>query len=302
MTDVLLIIQPSRYLGVDPKGIVEVAQRAEDAGLTGIVVTDHVVMGNRTDEYPWGRFPAPDTQWPEPFTLLTWIGAATTSIRLCTGIIIAPLRPAVVFAKTAATIDRLSGGRLDLGVGTGWQQAEFDAAGVDFASRGQILTDMIRACRALWSPGPATVALKTVNFSDVRCDPKPVKPSGPPVLFAGPLHKKNIDRIQELGDGWIPIMDESPEGVRDGVFRLREALTAAGRDAGTLRVRPHLHMVRQNDKPSLDATLDGIEALSESGATEVSLQLSNFVREAHEAPAFFARTAARLSTLGAARG
>ncbi len=115
---------------------VDLARAADGAGVDRVVVVDHVVMGPNTDAYNWGKFPTPpDAPWLEPMTVLAAMAAATTRVRLATGILIAPLRPAVLLAKQAATLDVLSQGRLDLGVGTGWQREEYDAEGLDFAAR-----------------------------------------------------------------------------------------------------------------------------------------------------------------------
>ena len=137
---------------------IDLARAAAAAGVDRVVVVDHVVMGPNTDAYSWGKFPTPaDAPWLEPLTVLAAMAAVTTRIRLATGILIAPLRPAVLLAKQAATLDVLSQGRLDLGVGTGWQREEYDAEGLDFAARGQLLTDTIAACRALWRDTPAAI-------------------------------------------------------------------------------------------------------------------------------------------------
>jgi hypothetical protein len=117
-------------VGSPPGGwdsLARIAREAEAAGWDRIVVGDHVVMHERDGDYPWGgEYPyPPETPWPEPLTLLTWLSAHTTTIRLMTGILITPLRPAALAAKTVATADVLSGGRIDLGVGPGWNVAEY---------------------------------------------------------------------------------------------------------------------------------------------------------------------------------
>ena len=120
----------------------DLARAAEDAGVDRIVVVDHVVMGPHTDKYVWGKFPVPpDAPWFEPITMLTAIAAVTERVRLATGILIVPLRPAAFLAKQIATLDQLSNGRVDLGVGTGWQREEYDAAGVPWDERWQRLDD-----------------------------------------------------------------------------------------------------------------------------------------------------------------
>jgi probable F420-dependent oxidoreductase len=261
----------------DWRRLLDVARAADAAGVDRLVVPDHVVNGPDVADYPWGRFPTgPDADWLEPLTVLTAIAAVTERVRLATGILVAPLRPAVVLAKTVATIDVLSGGRVDLGVGTGWQRAELEAAGLDFAARGQLLTDTVGACRALWEDRPASFTSSSVSFRDTYCAPAPVQ-RPLPVWFSGRLHPRNVRRITELGDGWIPIMGSSPTDLADGCRQLWAALEAAGRDPGELRVRGTLSVVRDDGgRPDLRATTAGAAELVAAGATDVHANLRVF--------------------------
>jgi probable F420-dependent oxidoreductase len=210
------------FLGDDLHRIVDVARACEQAGVDTLAVSDHVVMGPDVTLYPWGRFPiTPDQPWMEPLAVLAALAAATERVRLHTSILVAPLRPATVLAKQVATVDVLSQGRLSLGVGTGWQQAEFDATGLDFAARGRLLDETIGACRALWSDMPAAFDGELVSFTDAYCSPRPTRPGGVPVLFAGRMTARNLRRIVTLGDGWHPIMTATPADVADGVTALR---------------------------------------------------------------------------------
>jgi len=224
--------------GDDHRGLIEIAQLADGLGVDALTTSDHVVMGEQLDQYRWGPFMFDKgVPWIEPLTLLSAIAGATTSIRLVTGVLITPLRPPALLAKIVATLDQLSRGRLDLGVGTGWQSAEYDALGLDFTKRAQMLDDTIAACRALWGPSPTTFTSATISFENIWCDPKPYRPGSPPVFFSGPLTPRNVRRIVSLGDGWVPIMRASLDEARDGIAVLREALAAAGRDPDALLVR-----------------------------------------------------------------
>ena len=135
------------------------ARGADAAGVDRLIVSDHIAFGTDLDAYgdpkqggtAGGRQPTgPDGHWLEPLTTLSFIAAQTNTIRLQTGILLAALRRPAVLAKTAATIDVLSGGRLDLGVGVGWQQAEYQVAGLDFAGRGRRLDHTLEVCQRLW--------------------------------------------------------------------------------------------------------------------------------------------------------
>ncbi|HEX6419296.1 MAG TPA: TIGR03619 family F420-dependent LLM class oxidoreductase [Acidimicrobiales bacterium] len=259
--------------GGDWRGLLDLARMADDAGIDRVVVTDHVVNGPHVDEYPWGRFPVgPDADWLEPLTVLAAVAAVTRRARLATGILVAALRPAALLAKTAATLDVLSGGRLDLGVGVGWQPAEFVAVGVDHAARGRILDDTMAACRALWERLPASFASPTVSFTDTYCAPRPAQPRLP-VWFSGTLTARNLRRIVELGDGWIPIMGTTLDGIRGGAGRLAEAWSAAGR-VGRPQVQAPLAPVRgAGGRFDAAATVAALPGLAAAGATDVHIHL-----------------------------
>jgi probable F420-dependent oxidoreductase len=239
------------WFGRDWSLLLDLAGAADDAGVDRLVVTDHVLMGRNTDAYVWGRFPTPpDGPWLEPLTCLSAVAGATERVRLATGIIIAPLRPAPVLAKSVATLDVLSGGRVDLGVGVGWQREEYDAAGLDFDRRGRLLDDTIAACRELWSRLPASYSSPTVTFDDVFCSPQPLQPRLP-VWFSGTFNARTRRRVLELGDGWIPIMGATLDDIRAGATELR---------AGTDRPIEVQAPVR---------SMDDVAGLREAGVTNI---------------------------------
>ncbi len=253
-----------------PGDLVEAAAELDRVGVDRISVVDHLVMGRNTDAYAWGTFPTgPKAPWYEPLTMLTAVAAVTSRIRLSTAILVAPVRPAAVLAKTVATLDALSGGRVDLGVGTGWQREEFDALGLDFDRRGRLLDEVLGGCRALWEETPARFISESTSFDDIWCVPGPVQ-DRLPVWFAGTLGARNLRRIVELGDGWIPIMGATFDDVRRDAERLRGAWDAAGRQ-GEPAVTVRLPPVRSGDALDVDATVAQVPAAVAAGATDVSI-------------------------------
>src|SRR4051812_14803750 len=254
------------WAGDDLRALLDVARAADDAGVDRLVVSDHVILGNNLDAYRWGRFPtAPDAPWLEPLTCLTAFAAVTSRVRLSTGILIAPLRRAPLLAKTVATLDVVSGGRVDLGVGVGWQKEEYDALGLSFSARGQLLADTIGGCRELWTRLPASYQSRSVTFDDVYCSPKPLQ-EPLPVWFSGTLNDRNVRRIMSLGDGWIPIMGASLDDIRSGAGLLRAA-TGRAVDA-----QAPLTPARRDDKGlDVHATMAQVPELAAAGVTNVYL-------------------------------
>jgi probable F420-dependent oxidoreductase len=271
---------------------VELATIADRAGVDMISITDHVVMGEATDKYPYGRFPSPpDYPWFEPLTFLATVAGATRDIRLGTAVVIAPLRPAVLLAKQAATLDMLSRGRLDLGVGVGWQKEEYDATGLPFEQRYRILDETMRACRVLWSEAPARFHGEFVKFERIYSKPFPQQ-ERLPLWFGLAPTPKNCARIAELGDGWIPIVQD-PAVIKRGVAALREAFAARGRDPANLEVRAVPKYVFGSDQsPDLEATLAQLPALLDAGATVIELHPRVFCRGPDDFEAFVERLVA----------
>ena len=248
--------------------LVERARAAERAGVDRVVVVDHVVMGEHLEAYDGGRFPTgSDGSWLEPLTVLGVLAGATERVRLATGILIAPLRRPVVLAKAAATLDVLSGGRLDLGVGVGWQREEYDAAGLDFDARGELLDETLALCRALWAPGPTTYASPRFTFDSVWCEPRPVQPGGVPIWVSGRLNRRTLARIVRFGDGWIP-WGEHIAGVEEHVGAVHEALAAAGRDPAGFQVRGQLPVGRH-----VEQAMEAVGRMVAAGVTDFNLGL-----------------------------
>jgi probable F420-dependent oxidoreductase len=225
-----------------PSDLVRLAVSADEAGVDQVNVTDHVVMGGRPNRYPYGCFPVKQRHpWPEPLTVLAAFASVTRRVRLATGVLIAPLRPAPLLAKQAATLDALSEGRLDLGVGVGWQREEYLACGVDFELRWRLLDETLRTARELWRGSPVHAQRGATVLDGVVSSPVPVQ-DRLPVWFGVAATPRHARRIAELGDGWVPI-ERDPEQIAAGVALVRDAFRAAGRATAELIVRAKLPRV-----------------------------------------------------------
>jgi len=280
----------TRLFGGDLAAVRDAARAADDAGIDQLVLPDHVVMGPRVDRYPFGKFPyGPEEPWIEPLTMLAAMAAVTQRVRLATGVLIAPLRPAVLLAKTAATLDVLSDGRLDLGVGTGWQREEFDAVGVPFTRRTARMDDTVRACQALWTKEPpVSFSSPTVSFEDLWCEPRPTQPRGIPVWFGGGPTEATAGRVAELGVGWMPIGLMPRDELARAIELFRGAFEHAGRDPATLGVRAGIAAAGHDRRLDLDRTLAPVADLETLGVTMVSLGLGRFLHDADDVAQFFA--------------
>jgi len=271
---------------------IESIRLAEQCGVDQVSITDHVVMGENIDRYPYGKFPsALDFPWYEPIAMLSAIAARTETIRLSTGVLISPLRPAVLLAKQIATLDVISEGRVDIGIGTGWQEEEYIASGIPFEGRYTRMVEQVRVCRELWSKAPVSVSESTVRFDNIHAYPRPVQGRDVPVWFGMAPTPRNCQRIAELGQGWIPIMRD-PQAIADGVSAIKAAFVAAGRDPQTLQVRGALKpRFKADGSPDYDATLEGVQTLKDAGVTLVEMGPLAFCREAQDLPKFYEQLA-----------
>jgi len=290
----VILSDVTRLFRGDLSAVIEAARIADAAGIDQIAVPDHLAIGTRTDLYPGGQFHySLEENWGEPLMMLASIAQATSRVRLATAVLLAPLRPALLLAKSLATLDVLSKGRIDIGVGTGWQQQEIEAGSVAFATRGRRMNDTLRACKALWRSSPASFESDTVSFRELRCLPLPVQPDGIPIWVGGNANPRNIERITELAVGWMPILSASSAELESGTRALREAFTKAGRDPAELQVRAGLDRVSDAaGNLDLDATLAGLDKLPERGVTHAGVGLEGFVRGADEVRPFLERVGA----------
>jgi len=234
-----------------------VAVAAEAAGFSTPWVGEHVVMVDcNASRYPYapdGQIAVPaDADWLDPMIALSFAAAATSTIRLATGVLLLPEHNPVALAKQAASLDRLSHGRLALGIGVGWSEEEFAALGIPFERRGARADEYLKAMRTLWREDPASFTGEFVNFADIRVNPKPVRGDRIPIIVGGNSDAA-LRRAARTADGWYGFNLTGAAHARQRIARLRSLCEAAGRDPGELEIAAALdHHPRPRDHDDLE--------------------------------------------------
>jgi probable F420-dependent oxidoreductase len=223
------VVFPQVEIGNDPAAIRDYAQAVEAMGYTHILTFDHVLGANPDRPGGWTGPYTYRHPFHEPFVLFGFLAAATRRVELVTGILILPQRQTALVAKQAATVDVLSGGRLRLGVGVGWNAVEFEALGQDFGTRGRRIEEQIEVLRALWTKELVTVKGQWHRISDAGINPLPVQRPIP--IWMGGESERVVKRAARLADGWMPHFRPGPP-AQAVVDRLHGWIREAGRDPG----------------------------------------------------------------------
>lgn len=231
----------------DPEFACLLAQTAEEAGFDSLCACEHVVIPTHyTSPYPFAQdgrlsdtdYSSAESIMPDPLIWMAYVAHATQRINFTTGVVILPLHNPVVFAKQIVTLDRLSKGRVSIGVGVGWLREEFDVVGVPWERRGARCDEYIAAMRALWSGGEASFQGEFVNFQHAAMTPKPVRARGIPIVIGG--HGEiAARRAGRLGDGFFPAIFPNSElwaRLPGLIHTMRQAALEAGRDPDAIEI------------------------------------------------------------------
>jgi probable F420-dependent oxidoreductase len=228
----------------EPDRALAMALAAEAAGFESLWCPEHVVVAIGDHVTPYGGSPdgKMDRLWrrggiPDPLIWLAFVAARTSTINLGTNVVILPEHQPAVFAKSVATLDSLSAGRVQLGIGIGELPEEYSAVGMQFTNRGKRMDEYIEAVRTLWQEEVATYHGEYVNFHDVRCDPSPVNGTVP--LHIGGASPAAVRRAARYGDGYFPWVGPALdlyETLGNVIPSVREEAERLGRDPGSIEM------------------------------------------------------------------
>jgi probable F420-dependent oxidoreductase len=244
-------------------------QHAEGLGFDSLFVVDHIVFpAHKREPYPYtasGAYPWDNDamQLPESLSLLAFVTGATRTLRVGTAVLVLPQRHPILLAKQLATIDRLSGGRVEIGIGSGWLRDEFEILGWSFDDRGARTDEWIEVLRVLWRDRVASYAGSFVKFDDVRLTTHPTQPGGVPIIVGG-RSGPALRRAGRLGDGFLPPcnIEQAPDEYAEAWAAVQRHARDAGRAPGAVQLQ------------GFGATLDGARRLDELGAVRMIWSVS----------------------------
>jgi probable F420-dependent oxidoreductase len=262
----------------DPLALVELARQAEAAGIDTVMLSEHVVLGadagvgglmDNPRDYALPGNQDPATPWPSSIVLLSAIAAATTTLRLAAAAILAPLRHPLLLARELGTLDMLSRGRLVVLPSVGWHSQEYDALGVEFATRGRRLDEQLAIWERAWRGSPFSFAGEHYSFGEIWLEPAAHRPEGPRLWFGGgSVHPALVRRMAAYGSGYNPLGTISDEELA----RLADGLRAAGRDPVEIEMVGGLRGTFPDDS----STADLAEAVSDAVPRQLARGFTSF--------------------------
>jgi probable F420-dependent oxidoreductase len=258
------VVFPQTEIGTDPMTIRDFAQTAEDLGYHHILAYDHVIGANPASRPGWRAPYTHRDAFHEPFVLFGYLAGATRKIELVTGIIILPQRQTVLVAKQAAALDVLSGGRLRLGIGIGWNPVEYEALGENFQNRGRRCEEQIDVMRKLWTQELVSFAGKWHKIMDAGLNPLPIQRPIP--VWFGATDERALRRLARLGDGWFPLLAPD-DRCRAAIETIHSHARAAGRDPMSIGIEGRISLSQGSE----ETWLKQIAQWRDLGATHLTV-------------------------------
>ena len=239
------VVFPQTEIGSDPIAVRDYAQAAEQLGYTHLIAYDHVLGADTSRHENWQGGYTLESMFHEPFVLFGYLAGFTSSIELVTAVLILGQRQTALVAKQAAEVDVLSGGRLRLGIGVGWNHVEYEALGENFHDRGRRSEEQIELLRALWTNEVVDFHGRWHNVTHAGISPLPVQRPIPVWLGAGgrasPIPSDRVlRRVGRLADGWFPQFQWGDEG-KAAIAKVHEAARQAGRDPAAIGLEPRVN-------------------------------------------------------------
>jgi probable F420-dependent oxidoreductase len=254
---------PQTELGGDAGAVRAYGQRVEELGFTHILAYDHVLGADPEVHQGWAGPYDVHTTFHEPLVMFGYLAAVTTTVELVTGVIILPQRQTALVAKQAAEVDLLSGGRLRLGIGLGWNAVEYEALGEDFSTRGRRSEEQVDVMRRLWTDQSVTFVGRDHTLTGAGISSLPIQRPIP--VWFGAASPRAYERAGRLGDGWFPMMSPG-HGLDEARVAVEQAAVAVGRDPATLGMEGRVDWSRGRDTVASD-----LAAWRAAGATHASI-------------------------------
>lgn len=254
---------PQTELGGDVGAVRAYGQRVEELGFTHILAYDHVLGADPEVHQGWAGPYDVSTTFHEPMVMFGYLAAVTTAVELVTGVIILPQRQTALVAKQAAEVDLLSGGRLRLGIGLGWNAVEYEALGEDFSNRGRRSEEQVDVMRRLWTEPSVTYEGRYHTLTGAGLAPLPIQRPIP--VWFGAASERAYERAGRLGDGWFPMVPPG-HGLEEAREAVERAAVSAGRDPAALGMEGRVDWSSGRDRVAED-----LGAWAAAGATHVSI-------------------------------
>ena len=264
---------PQTEIGADPAAVADFAVAAEEIGYHHLIAYDHVLGASTANRPDWQGPYTAESLFHEPFVLFGYLAGLTKTLELVTAVIILPQRQTALVAKQAAAVDVLSGGRLRLGVGTGWNAVEYEALGENFHNRGVRSEEQIDVMRRLWAEDVVSYDGRWHKITEAGLNPLPPKRRIP--VWLGGMAPQVIDRVGRIADGWFPFYNPN---LGEQVQKVRQAAEVAGRDPADIGIEC---MTALSDAEQIRGRLERMAGLGVTHTAVVTMNAGLDTPQAH---------------------